>query len=299
MDTRHRHNMNHAYAATDTQDEARAAYQDQKGVQVDRLQLRETGFLKYVPEFADGMNLAAPVIFPNLLLIQINNTLATRQIRPKGLDAFEIYQTVFGYADDSPEMTEHRLLQTNLIGPAGYVSMEDGEAIEIVAPLDRVRARRDHGDRDGRPRPDRRHDPPAYRGADPRLLVLLVGADGRRAAWSGAVSVPREAVHDRARRVRPAHRRGPARGMGRAVRRGLRLPHRRARERRAGSAPDPDLGQGEEHAARPDRVLRHVNEYNLHWDRHVIGPPRIRAGANGEPGRSRRRTACSRPISRA
>jgi anthranilate 1,2-dioxygenase large subunit len=132
MDTRHRHNMNHAYAATDTQDEARAAYQDQKGVQVDRLQLRETGFLKYVPEFADGMNLAAPVIFPNLLLIQINNTLATRQIRPKGLDAFEIYQTVFGYADDSPEMIEHRLLQTNLIGPAGYVSMEDGEAIEIA-----------------------------------------------------------------------------------------------------------------------------------------------------------------------
>jgi anthranilate 1,2-dioxygenase large subunit len=29
-------------------------------------------------------------------------------------------------------MIEHRLLQTNLIGPAGYVSMEDGEAIEIA-----------------------------------------------------------------------------------------------------------------------------------------------------------------------
>ena len=132
MDDRHRHNMNHAYAATDTQDEARAAYQDQKGVAVDRLQLRDTSMLPYRPEFADGMNLAAPCIFPNLLLIQINNTLATRQLRPKGKDSFEIFQTVFGYADDTPEMTEHRLLQTNMIGPAGYVSMEDGEAIEIA-----------------------------------------------------------------------------------------------------------------------------------------------------------------------
>ncbi|MEO7403001.1 MAG: Rieske 2Fe-2S domain-containing protein [Burkholderiales bacterium] len=132
MDDRHRHNMNHAYAATDTQDDARAAYAGQAGVAVDRLQLRETAFLQYRPEFADGMNLAAPCIFPNMLLIQINNTLATRQLRPKGKDAFEIFQTVFGYADDTPEMTEHRLLQTNLIGPAGFVSMEDGEAIEIA-----------------------------------------------------------------------------------------------------------------------------------------------------------------------
>jgi len=32
-----------------------------------------------------------------------------------------------------------------------------------------------------------------------------------------------------------------------------------------------------------DRVdsYRNVNEYNLHWDRHVIGAPRIRAGDSG------------------
>jgi anthranilate 1,2-dioxygenase large subunit len=29
-------------------------------------------------------------------------------------------------------MTQHRLRQANLVGPAGFVSMEDGEAIEIV-----------------------------------------------------------------------------------------------------------------------------------------------------------------------
>jgi anthranilate 1,2-dioxygenase large subunit len=132
MDARHRHNMNHAYAATDTQEEARAAYAGQAGVQLDRMKLLDPTLLEYVPEFADGMNLAAPTIFPNMLLIQINNTLATRQIRPKGVDSFEIFQTVFGYVDDSEEMTRHRLLLANLVGPAGFVSMEDGEAIEII-----------------------------------------------------------------------------------------------------------------------------------------------------------------------
>jgi anthranilate 1,2-dioxygenase large subunit len=40
--------------------------------------------------------------------------------------------TQFGYADDDPEMDAIRLKQSNLIGPAGVISMEDGEAVEIV-----------------------------------------------------------------------------------------------------------------------------------------------------------------------
>src|SRR6185436_12589172 len=80
----------------------------------------------------DGMNLAAPVFFPKALLIQINNTIGTRQIRPKGVDAHEVFQTLFGYVDDTEEMTRHRLLSANLVGPAGFVSMEDGEAIEVI-----------------------------------------------------------------------------------------------------------------------------------------------------------------------
>ena len=63
---------------------------------------------------------------------QINNSLATRQIRPQGVDAHEVFQTVFGYADDDEAMTRHRLISVNLVGPAGFVSMEDGEAIEVV-----------------------------------------------------------------------------------------------------------------------------------------------------------------------
>jgi anthranilate 1,2-dioxygenase large subunit len=132
MDARHRHSMNYAYAATDAQDDARAAYDGTAGVSLDRLRLRDETMMRYVPEFADGMNLATPTFFPNVLLIQLNNVLSTRQIRPKGKDAFEVYQTLFGYADDDTAMTRHRLKQANLVGPAGYVSMEDGEAIEIA-----------------------------------------------------------------------------------------------------------------------------------------------------------------------
>jgi anthranilate 1,2-dioxygenase large subunit len=71
-------------------------------------------------------------VFPSSVFVQISNSLAIRQIRPRGVDEFEVFQTMIGYADDSTEMTLHRLRQANLVGPAGLVSMEDGEAIEIV-----------------------------------------------------------------------------------------------------------------------------------------------------------------------
>jgi anthranilate 1,2-dioxygenase large subunit len=132
MDGRHRHNMNHAYAASDNQDVAKEAYGDIKGVELDRLRLKDAKLLRFEAEFEDRMSLAAPTFFPNGLLIQINNTLSTRQVRPKGVDAFEIFQTLFGYEDDTEDMQRHRLISANLVGPAGLVSMEDGEAIELV-----------------------------------------------------------------------------------------------------------------------------------------------------------------------
>lgn len=131
MDARHRHNMNHAYAGSDSQEDAKAAYAD-TAARLDRMQLRDKKLLKYVNEYPDGMNLAAPTFFPNALLIQINNTIGARQIRPKGPGAHEVFQTLFGYADDDEAMTRHRLLSANLVGPAGFVSMEDGEAIEVI-----------------------------------------------------------------------------------------------------------------------------------------------------------------------
>ena len=79
-----------------------------------------------------SISLAICSVFPNLTIHQISNSIAARQLRTNGPGEFELNFTLFGYQDDSEEMTQHRLLQANFVGPAGLVSMEDGEAIEIT-----------------------------------------------------------------------------------------------------------------------------------------------------------------------
>src|SRR3546814_20314826 len=48
--------------------------------------------------------------------------------------------TLFPYTTRfrSPELRELRLLQANLVGPAGYISMEDTEATELVQRATRM-----------------------------------------------------------------------------------------------------------------------------------------------------------------
>ena len=45
---------------------------------------------------------------------------------PRGVDTTDLNWTYIGFTDNSPELRAHRLKQNNLVGPAGYVSMEDG-----------------------------------------------------------------------------------------------------------------------------------------------------------------------------
>lgn len=71
-------------------------------------------------------------IFPQLVIQQIHNTLVARQVLPKGPGHFEIVFHFFGYQDDTPELRALRIKQANLVGPAGYISMEDTEATELV-----------------------------------------------------------------------------------------------------------------------------------------------------------------------
>ena len=52
--------------------------------------------------------------------------MAIRQTVPLGLTKSELHVTCFGYKDDDAELRRMRNQQCNLIGPAGYVSMEDG-----------------------------------------------------------------------------------------------------------------------------------------------------------------------------
>ncbi len=73
-------------------------------------------------------------IFPSVIIQQQVNSLSTRQIIPRGPGQFDFVWTHFAYEDDSDEMIARRLRQANLFGPAGYVSLEDGEVIEKIFP---------------------------------------------------------------------------------------------------------------------------------------------------------------------
>jgi salicylate 5-hydroxylase large subunit len=70
-------------------------------------------------------------LFPSVILQQQVNSLSTRQIIPAGAGAFDFIWTHFGFESDAPEMTARRLQQANLFGPAGVVSADDGEVIEL------------------------------------------------------------------------------------------------------------------------------------------------------------------------
>ena len=93
------------------------------------LQLQDPRLLETVREFPGDATVIMHTFWPNLILQQQSNTLATRQIVPRGPDAFDLHWTFFGYADDDDAMTQRRLRQANLMGPGGLVSMDDGEII--------------------------------------------------------------------------------------------------------------------------------------------------------------------------
>jgi phenylpropionate dioxygenase-like ring-hydroxylating dioxygenase large terminal subunit len=109
------------------------AYRDQGIRSEDNdYKLADPSLLDAVNEFGDPIQVQILSIFPSMVLQQIHNCLAVRQIVPVGIDRTELHWTYFGYADDSPEMNRRRLKQQNLVGPAGLVSLEDGCATGFV-----------------------------------------------------------------------------------------------------------------------------------------------------------------------
>ena len=95
-------------------------------------QLESPEVLQQVDEFGDRVSIQILSLFPGFVLHQIRNSLAARQVVPKGIDRTELNWTLFGFEDDDEAMTKRRLLQANLVGPAGYISMEDGAATGFV-----------------------------------------------------------------------------------------------------------------------------------------------------------------------
>jgi salicylate 5-hydroxylase large subunit len=96
------------------------------------MELNDPSLLDIVPEpWWGGPTVCMTTIFPSVILQQQVNSLSTRQIIPAGPRSFDFVWTHFGFEDDTPEMVERRLRQANLFGPAGLVSADDGEVVEL------------------------------------------------------------------------------------------------------------------------------------------------------------------------
>lgn len=119
-----------SYSAIDkAAEEAKAnksIYSEQKIRSQSDLQLADMSLLKSFKEFDDDITLQILSVFPGFVLQQIQNSIAVRQILPKGPDKMHLKWTYLGFESDTPEQRRTRLKLSNLIGPGGYVSMEDG-----------------------------------------------------------------------------------------------------------------------------------------------------------------------------
>jgi len=96
------------------------------------LRLADARLLDPVPEFPGDATVVMQTLWPNLIVQQQSNTLATRQIVVRGPQAFDLHWTFFGYADDDEAMRTRRLRQANLMGPAGLVSVDDSEVLALA-----------------------------------------------------------------------------------------------------------------------------------------------------------------------
>lgn len=109
----------------ETANEMRNAFRDD-------MALEDPDFIKFVPEFDSPWTVTMQTIWPNLIVQRELNTLGIRHIVPRGPHAMDMYWTMFGYEDDDADMTRHRLKQGNLMGPSGYLGVDDNEAIRFV-----------------------------------------------------------------------------------------------------------------------------------------------------------------------
>ena len=94
--------------------------------------LEEPRFIEYRQEFDSPWSVTMITLWPNLIVQREMNTLGVRQIVPTGPNEFIMNWTMFGFEGDDDEMLRHRLRQGNLMGPSGFLGLEDNEAIKYV-----------------------------------------------------------------------------------------------------------------------------------------------------------------------
>jgi phenylpropionate dioxygenase-like ring-hydroxylating dioxygenase large terminal subunit len=96
-----------------------------------RFKLEDTGLAQNVNELED-IQVSVVSIFPSSLFTCIRNVRSCRRLIPRDPETLDIEYIWFGYEDDDEEMKEMRRKQNNILGPAGYVAMEDAEVLEMV-----------------------------------------------------------------------------------------------------------------------------------------------------------------------
>lgn len=92
--------------------------------------LEDTRLIAHQREYEHGTG-AVLTIWPNLIVLQQLNCLAMRHVRPDGPNACVKSWTFFGYESDTPEMLQRRLMQANLLGPSGLVTIDDNEVLAL------------------------------------------------------------------------------------------------------------------------------------------------------------------------
>ena len=102
--------------------------QDMKSFQ--HLTLNDPTLLQPQREFPE-FTVVMTTLWPNIIIQQQSNTLAMRQLVTRGPEAFELAWTYFGYKGEPEELRLKRLRQANLMGPSGFVSMDDSEVMKF------------------------------------------------------------------------------------------------------------------------------------------------------------------------
>ena len=116
-----------SYSIEETDKGGEEAYSGKKIRAMDQgFELADPSLIERWREFDCGTTLAIQSIFPNFICQQIYNCLALRLCLPKGPEECELVWWVLGAEDDTAEQHDIRVTQSNMIGPGGLISMEDG-----------------------------------------------------------------------------------------------------------------------------------------------------------------------------
>jgi len=118
-----RHHLSYTYRSPD--DDAAKGAEKVRSLK-EQYSLEDPSLMEHVLELGDTVTNSIQTVFPTTVVQQILNSLAIRHLVPRGVERAELRWTMLGFADDDAEMTAHRVRTNNLVGPAGFISMEDG-----------------------------------------------------------------------------------------------------------------------------------------------------------------------------